>query len=114
MIINTNNPKSDYKEFLQTDFWWNLRTACLKRDEYKCQRCHSLNNLQAHHNFYRDDWFETRVEDLTTLCKLCHEQHHGHKSKPKMSGLSKRVMKERARWKRKKKMERIKNWKYGR
>lgn len=42
----------------------------------KCERCPATKSLQSHHLFYRDDWFQTQIEDLEVLCDLCHEEEH--------------------------------------
>lgn len=50
----------------------------LKRDEGKCKRCGSKNNLHIHHikSFaeYKDLRFE--VNNGITLCKKCHKEVH--------------------------------------
>lgn len=83
------NTKEAYRKFLLTPFWLDLRARKIATDP-RCQRCGSGKSLQAHHKFYRSDWFDTLIEDLETLCQNCHRKHHGfrrlkskHKGKTK-------------------------------
>ncbi len=43
----------------------------------KCERCGSVRGLQSHHKFYRECWFDTKLEDLEVLCRGCHREEHG-------------------------------------
>lgn len=63
--------------FLKSDWWKNLRLACLARDDAKCRVCgkRDMSN-DAHHVRYRETWRETKLCDLRTLCRDCHEKAH--------------------------------------
>lgn len=65
-----------YREFLETDFWQSLSLAARARDK-RCVKCKSKDRLQAHHKRYPDNWFDTTLEDLETLCRKCHAKKHG-------------------------------------
>lgn len=68
-----------YEEQLKDRRWWLTRKVILIRDEHKCTRCGSPNNLQVHHLYYTSGklaW-EYPFEALTTLCKKCHDVTHG-------------------------------------
>lgn len=68
--------KELYGLFLESDFWINL--SRLKRGlTKKCERCSSTQYLQSHHRFYRDHWFDTKLDDLECLCRRCHQNEHG-------------------------------------
>lgn len=56
-----------------------IRPAILRRDGYRCRKCGSRNNLHIHHIKWRSRGGSNRAENLTTLCKPCHERIHGHK-----------------------------------
>lgn len=73
------NPKQKYRLFLKTEFWIALSSA-KKILNPACERCSGLNRVQAHHKFYRPDWFETKIGDLETLCRDCHRKEHGIES----------------------------------
>jgi len=64
-----------YSEYLQTEHWKNIREGALLRANHMCRMCGSKYNLQVHHNTYNNLGNE-RNEDLTVLCKECHEFFH--------------------------------------
>lgn len=68
--------KKAYRIFLQTPFWADL-SARVKRKAGRCKRCKGKVLLQAHHKFYREDWFQTQEADLVVLCRKCHAKEHG-------------------------------------
>lgn len=47
-----------------------VRQTILKRDEYKCTKCHSTNNLDVNHKRYGKD---LDLSDFETLCRSCHK-----------------------------------------
>lgn len=52
-------------------------TNAAKARRYKkdyCERCGSKENLLAHHK--NKDQSDNRPENIETLCKTCHNQHH--------------------------------------
>jgi hypothetical protein len=65
-----------YWEKLQDPRWQKKRLEIMQRDEFKCSRCNRDDvTLSVHHRIYRkkcEPW-EYGDEDLTTLCKPCHE-----------------------------------------
>lgn len=68
----------NYKDKLKTKEWYQRRSTILKRDNYKCIKCNSTENLHVHHKAYvigRDPW-EYTDEYLVTLCSNCHEKEH--------------------------------------
>lgn len=67
----------EYREYLNTDHWKNLRAEVLKRDGKKCTRCPKRIWLQVHHRFYRSRFEDSIPDDLVTLCRWCHKAEHG-------------------------------------
>jgi 5-methylcytosine-specific restriction endonuclease McrA len=67
-----------YSEFLKTDFWKNLRDQAVERDK-QCRHCGNTSKplFEVHHMIYRTSWYDTRLDDLQTLCKPCHRSTHG-------------------------------------
>lgn len=66
-----------YVKFLQSKYWEEIRKIVLKRDNYRCILCGSLDNLQVHHNTYRHLKNEhNHLETLDTLCRNCHFETH--------------------------------------
>lgn len=56
------------------------RAAAMRRDGYRCVRCGSMRNLQAHHERHRKMGASQRddhVDNLLTVCSSCHGAIHG-------------------------------------
>jgi len=49
----------------------------LERDDWRCQRCGSLENLQIHHQIKRSQMGNDALANLQTLCAHCHIKEHG-------------------------------------
>lgn len=73
--------KFQYLQYLRSQHWRDLRLRALRRDGFKCCKCPCKEHLQVHHVVYRRTWFETRLDDLQTLCEACHSREHGKPSK---------------------------------
>jgi 5-methylcytosine-specific restriction endonuclease McrA len=54
-----------------------LMKCVLERDQWKCQKCGSLENLQVHHKIKRSQQGNDALENLVTLCSYCHMAEHG-------------------------------------
>jgi 5-methylcytosine-specific restriction endonuclease McrA len=54
-----------------------LMKKVLERDQWKCQRCGSLENLQIHHKIKRSQRGDDTLGNLVTLCAYCHMAEHG-------------------------------------
>lgn len=83
--------KELYAMFLESDFWKALSFACRSAAKFKCTRCRKKAQCQAHHTFYRENWFDTLLSDLECVCRECHEKEHGIR-KPKRPAPSVPVM----------------------
>ena len=49
----------------------------LERDDWRCQKCGSLENLQIHHQTKRSQQGDDALRNLVTLCSYCHMAEHG-------------------------------------
>jgi 5-methylcytosine-specific restriction endonuclease McrA len=49
----------------------------LERDEWRCQKCGSLENLQVHHRIKRSQQGNDALGNLVSLCAHCHLEEHG-------------------------------------
>ena len=77
-IKNPDVEGKDYQQGEQLGFW-NVREYVLHRDNYTCQNCHGKKNdpiLQVHHINGKTEGATDRPEELLTVCKTCHKQHH--------------------------------------
>lgn len=68
--------KKNYKQYLETNHWQNVRENKLKESNYKCQLCSKKDiELHVHHNTYENIGNE-EMNDLIVLCKDCHSKFH--------------------------------------
>jgi 5-methylcytosine-specific restriction endonuclease McrA len=49
----------------------------LERDEWRCQKCRSLENLQVHYTMKRSHLGDDSLDNLVTLCASCHMAERG-------------------------------------
>jgi 5-methylcytosine-specific restriction endonuclease McrA len=54
-----------------------LRQQVLRRDNWRCQSCGTMSNLEVHHEKYRSHSGADAEENLITLCLDCHRRAHG-------------------------------------
>jgi hypothetical protein len=71
----------DYQSYLASEVWQARRAWKLEEADYRCQVCYSGLDLEVHHRTYARLGHE-RQNDLTVLCSLCHQRHHGIKALP--------------------------------
>jgi hypothetical protein len=70
----------DYDEYLQTYYWKRVSAIVKNRDNNECVKCGSVENLEVHHSSYKYKGYEYNfMEDLITLCDICHEKTHNEK-----------------------------------
>lgn len=76
---------AEYHEYLASPEWQALRVQALERDGYACRVCNSSKQLDVHHRTY-ERFSHEDLNDLTVLCRKCHEKHHNivkaERSKP--------------------------------
>ena len=69
-----------YKDFLRTPYW---KTIVLRKKfiDGKCTCCGSTNDLECHHKTYEHHGDERHyMNELTTLCKSCHNKIHSREN----------------------------------
>ena len=80
-IQKINNPDImgvEYQQGEQMGFW-NVREYVLHRDNHTCQHCRGKKKdpiLQTHHINGKAEGATDRPEELLTVCKTCHDEHH--------------------------------------
>lgn len=67
---------TDYKKYLKSRHWKNIKRKYYSTHDYVCAKCGWNRNLDLHHLHYRNIGKE-RMEDLTPLCRRCHLMEHG-------------------------------------
>lgn len=71
----------NYREYLKSNEWKEIKSLVLKRDGNKCIKCGSSNSLQIHHTTYVNIFNEAEnLDDLITLCGRCHMEEHNIES----------------------------------
>lgn len=97
-----------YAEFLKSQFWAEVSSRCKELAGWKCEKCGRDIGLNAHHKVYRNDWYETKIEDLICLCYQCHGKEHGRKMPSVLPQPIPKGKMNFKQWKRKKKEEKRK------
>ena len=54
-----------------------LRQQVLRRDDWRCQSCGAMSNLDVHHQEFRSHSGADSEDNLITLCSACHRRVHG-------------------------------------
>lgn len=66
--------KKEYKNYLHSKEWKKKRFEKLKKNPC-CERCEARLHLHIHHGTY-DNLGDENIDDLFTLCKMCHKDIH--------------------------------------
>lgn len=77
-VINANDPRARYQDYLRSPHWQVTKAAALERASHRCQLCNSPDRLQVHHRSYRNRGHE-QPGDLTVLCADCHKLFHEYR-----------------------------------
>lgn len=74
----------DYKDYLQTDMWKELRRLAYLRANHKCEHC-GMSAVAVHHIKYPKRYEDDSIDNLVVVCKKCHELNHGIRDSEKIS-----------------------------
>lgn len=60
------------------EHWEKQRMRCLVRDDFVCQDCGEtrLRFLQVHHIIWRSAGGTHDLDNLKTICRVCHTKYH--------------------------------------
>ena len=61
---------------LEPKAYQELKRKVLERDGWKCQSCGQATELQVHHITRRSGLGDDSLENLISLCVVCHRQAH--------------------------------------
>jgi len=80
-IQKIKNPEITGEQYQQGEQlgFWNVREYVLHRDNHICQHCFGKKKdkiLEVHHINGKKEGATNRPEELLTICKTCHEEHH--------------------------------------
>lgn len=70
-----DNAKEEYKEYLKSDRWKELRLLRLEKDNFKCRDCGNEAN-EVHHTSYNNINTPWEIHEIISLCHNCHERRH--------------------------------------
>ena len=65
----------EYKNYLLSSEWLNLKIDIFAKRGRKCERCNRTHKLSIHHLTY-DNIFNENPDDLIILCEKCHMKEH--------------------------------------
>ena len=74
--MTSTGPKPDWVR-LNPESYEVLRQQVLRRDDWRCQSCGTMSNLEVHHKQFRSQSGDDSEENLITLCTTCHARVHG-------------------------------------
>lgn len=69
------NRRAEYREYMSSEAWFDIRERVLKRDGYVCRGCLSEKATEVHHATYAH-FTEEFAFELLSLCRGCHERFH--------------------------------------
>ncbi len=78
----TKSCRLDYSTYIRSDEWRETATAAKVRADWRCQVCNRPSTdvtLDAHHRTYERLGHEL-PEDITVLCRDCHELYESNKA----------------------------------
>lgn len=62
-----------YEDYIASAGWKRLRLDAIARDGGRCRTCNTDQDLEVHHRRYPREWQDDSLDNLTTLCRDCHE-----------------------------------------
>jgi len=76
--LSRNTPlKARGRQGAERTNWERVKRQAIKRDKC-CQRCGTTRNLDVHHKLPRGRRGRDELENLVTLCRMCHDWVHDH------------------------------------
>jgi len=98
-----------YYKYLRTPVWKQKRQEAIDRDGGRCRLCNSSKKLHVHHRRYPKILGEEPLEDLTTLCEICHNIFHNNQVAKKTIKVKNNGYRSRIRTNKKFSIPRLKN-----
>ena len=73
--ISRSEPSIDYKKYLRSKEWQDVRERLFKARGRACEHCGSGDDINVHHKHY-GSLYREKLKDLEVLCKPCHRKVH--------------------------------------
>lgn len=78
-MTDINTCSSEYRAYLDSPEWQNIRERILCRDAFQCRMCGAKTNLHVHHMNGKYRFNEANhPECLMVLCENCHTFIHSY------------------------------------
>lgn len=68
-----NLAQLDYRDYLNSPFWYVIRSTVLFRDNYKCQLCGEPADTVHHHSYEPIVLYGMDLKQLVAICDECHK-----------------------------------------
>lgn len=78
MATTTKDSPEGFHERYERNVPPHIRQKVFERDNWQCQSCGTIHNLEQHHIVYRSRGGTHRQNNLVTLCVKCHRRIHLH------------------------------------
>lgn len=63
----------NYRDYINSDLWKEIRQKCLLRDDGRCRLCHFFKADHVHHQEYSLECLDgSDIQTLISVCKKCH------------------------------------------
>ena len=79
-----------YVNYIQSEDWKLKRNEALIRDNNLCQVC-QINTAEEVHHITYDNLFNEKLEDLLSVCRICHKEIHIQKDKEELIEIRKNM-----------------------
>ena len=73
--VKRSEPSMDYKKYLRSKEWQDVRESLFKVRGKKCEECGSEEQINVHHKHY-GSLYNEKLKDLQVLCRSCHRKTH--------------------------------------
>lgn len=70
------NFSPEYREYMQSEAWRDLRSRVLQRDQCRCRDCGKASPSNDVHHLTYIRLGSENLADLVTLCRECHDRLH--------------------------------------
>lgn len=64
---------------LRKMLWDRTRAMVLARDGYRCRRCRSRAQVDAHHIKFRSAGGDDSPNNVAAICRCCHDEIHAYR-----------------------------------
>ena len=74
--VSQTDSREEYKTYLRSEQWRNLKASAIERADYKCELC-GKPYKSVHHVKYPKRYEDDHIDNLVVICDQCHTKLHG-------------------------------------